>query len=70
MYFSSLGVLELLARIHPYRFDPNSKYASLTVSLAGMFSVERSEGEPDERLARFVGRGDMEPLLNTPLLST
>ena len=60
---------EFLARLHPYRDDENGEYAVHRFSLSqGVFYRER-EGEPCRLLARYVGRGDMRPLLNLPELS-
>ncbi|MBF0333384.1 MAG: ThiF family adenylyltransferase [Alphaproteobacteria bacterium] len=69
MFFSALAVLELLARLHPYRDDPNAECAGQTISLTGGFWLRRAEAPIDEGLARHVGRGDMVPFLGMPFLA-
>jgi hypothetical protein len=69
MQVASLGVNEFLARIHPYRDDPNAHYAAHRVSLKqGEFISER-DGMPCSLLARHTGRGDVVPLLERPELT-
>lgn len=66
---ASLAISELLARIHPYRIDPNDHYAVTRVSLShGIFGYE-PDGEPCEVMGRHVGRGDVEPPLDWAELS-
>lgn len=66
---ASLAINELLARIHPYRSDPNECHAVTRVSLShGIFDHE-PDGEPCTVLARHAGRGDVAPLLDWPELS-
>ena len=66
---ASLAVNELLARLHPYRLDPNEEYAVHRLSLShGIYEHER-DGEPCSLLARHVGRGDVNPLLEWAELS-
>lgn len=67
---ASLAVNELLARLHPYRLDPNSEYAVVRVSLShGIFDRE-ADGAPCPVLSRHAGRGDVEPLLDWAELTT
>lgn len=66
---ASLAVNELLARIHPYRIDPNKDFSIHRVSLShGIYEYE-SGGEPCSVLSRHLGRGDMTPLLEWAELS-
>lgn len=66
---ASLAVNELLARLHPYRVDPNSEFAVVRISLShGIFDRE-PDGDPCSILARHVGRGDVEPLVEWTELS-
>lgn len=66
---ASLAVNEFLARLHPYRLDPNAEHAVTRISLShGIFEHE-ADGEPCAVLARHTGRGDVEPLLDWPELS-
>jgi len=71
MFLSSLAVHELLCRLHPYREEPNEKYARLEFSLAAMEFFPEYEREQDccEILRSLVGKGDVSPLLNLPALS-
>lgn len=64
MVASAAAVNELLARLHPYRFKPNSSFAIRRISLS---DPEASSDEPDGDVCpvmrRWVGVGDQEPLL-------
>lgn len=66
---ASLAVNELLARVHPYRDEPNAEFAVTRVSLTHGFLVREGDGDPCALLARHVGRGDAAPLLDWPELS-
>ncbi|RTL31968.1 MAG: ThiF family adenylyltransferase [Burkholderiales bacterium] len=66
---ASLAVNEVLARLHPYRLDANGFYNVTRVSLSHGFLTYEHDGEPCTVLARHVGRGDVEPLLDNPELS-
>ena len=60
---AALAVNEMLARLHSYREEPNSEFASVIFSLASMELIpEREEGMCDI-LAGSVGKGDVKPLL-------
>lgn len=66
---ASLAVSELLARLHPYRIDPNGEYAINRISLShGIFDHE-TDGSPCALLSRHMGRGDVEPPLDWAELS-
>lgn len=69
MLIASLGVNELLARLHPYRDDGNQGFAVFRFSLTQAQLYQEDDGEPCATLARHVGRGDMKPLLEMPELS-
>ena len=43
MLGSALAVDELLARLHPFREEPNSSYASVIFSLASMEMITEPE---------------------------
>lgn len=64
MTASAAAVNELLARLHPYRFKPNSTFAIRRISLS---DAEASSDEPDGEacpvMRRWVGVGDQEPFL-------
>jgi hypothetical protein len=67
---ASLAVCELLARLHPFRDDPNSTFAALRISLSHGIYEHESDGAPCSMLARNLGRGDVEPLLDWAELSS
>ncbi len=66
---ASLAVNELLARLHPFRLDPNADYAIHRLSLSHGIYEHEDDGEPCPVLARHVGRGDVSPLLDWAELS-
>jgi hypothetical protein len=63
MIASGLAVNELLARLHPYREEPNGAYAPVTFSLASMEFFYDAEEGICEILGAKVGFGDTGPLL-------
>lgn len=67
--FSGRYTREFLARLHPYRDEPNTEYASYMVSLNQGRIISEGEKEPCSILADKVGRGDVTPLLDNPELS-
>jgi hypothetical protein len=69
MFFAALAVNEFLARLHPYRNRPNGAYAELAGSLSEMQFYPEAEAAPCQILERHVGRGDIVPLLERPVLS-
>lgn len=69
MFAASLAVNEFLARLHPYREEPNKSYASVEFSLASMEFILESEEGICELLGGKVGIGDMTPLLGLMELS-
>ena len=64
MFAASLAVNEFLARLHPFREEPNATWAAVEFSLASMELF----GDPDEGICELmagnVGRGDVTPLLD------
>lgn len=68
MHYASLAVLELLARLHPYRAEPNGRYARYGSSLVNADLYSDGDGEPCRVLAREAGRGDVDPLLDMPAM--
>lgn len=70
LFFASLAVNELLARLHIYRDDENARYAINRFSLTQMQPYYENEAEACSVLARHVGRGDVTPFLDLPELST
>jgi len=63
MFAASLVVNELLARLHPYREEPNREYASVTFSLSSMELIPEPEEGQCGILHKHVGKGDTTPLL-------
>jgi len=63
MFGSSLAVNEFLARLHPFREEPNSEHAAVTFSLASMELLSDAEVGICPILSRSVGVGDRLPLL-------
>lgn len=68
MMFSSQAVTELLARLHPFKDQPNSYYSSIIYSVSGFLLLSEKEGEIDYELRSKVGRGSVEPILGSPML--
>lgn len=69
MNIASFAVLEFLARLHPYRDEPNSEYASymFSFSQAQLYTEPMNVSCPT--LVKHIGRGDVVPLLDSPELS-
>lgn len=67
---ASLAVNDFLARIHPYRSDDNDMFAVISLDLLNSRMIaDTPDGEPCAILYKWVGRGNMTPLLNRPALS-
>lgn len=66
---ASLAVNELLARIHPFRDDPNYEVAAYRVNLNEGVLLPEPETDACSILAPQAGRGDTCPLLDMPALS-
>jgi hypothetical protein len=69
MLYASMAVNEFLARIHPYRLDSNGDYAVYRFSLDQGELYKESDREVCPLLSKYVGRGDMKPLLDRSELS-
>ncbi len=69
MSLASLGVHELLARLHPFRDNPNGDYDHIQVDLAGMMMDFDSKPDPCSVFRSDVGKGDVRPLLGMLELS-
>lgn len=63
MLIASLGVNELLARLHPYREENNSKYDHVQVTLASMEIIPTSYDDKCDILGTEIGKGDQLPLV-------
>lgn len=69
MLLASLGVNELLGRLHPYRDDENYTYDHVEVSLADMTIFRDPKPDPCPIFKGDVGKGDTRPLLGLAELS-
>jgi hypothetical protein len=69
MQIAAIAVNDFLARLHPYRNDPNGKFAVQRVSLTDAYLQYENDGQPCAMLAKHVGRGDVTPLLDRPDLT-
>jgi hypothetical protein len=68
-FAASHAVNEMLARIHPFRRDPNREYRHQTFSLADGAWIRVEDGPPCPYLGKRTGRGDCRPLLDNPELA-
>lgn len=66
MQIAALGVTEMLARLHPFRDDPNREFAGITLCNSSMDLIHEPEGAPCRYFKPMVGRGDRAPLLGNP----
>jgi hypothetical protein len=69
MIIAAFAVSEFLARLHPYRDEPNSEYASYMISLSQARICSDRDREPCPTLVKHIGRGDVVPLLENSELS-
>lgn len=63
---ASIALNEFLARVHPFRLDPNRQFASTTVSLSQARLFHEPEPQPCPALYGKVGLGDRPVLLGLP----
>jgi len=70
MQLAAMAVNEFLARLHPYRSDGNDLFDSHRLSLKHGFTKAESHPVSCQLLMKYVGRGDMTPLLDMPSLSS
>ncbi|MBL1320846.1 MAG: ThiF family adenylyltransferase [Methylophaga sp.] len=70
-YASTLAVMEFLARIHDYRNEPNNLFAEQVFCFVNDFRERKSENDFNQapNLAKSLGRGDIELLLDMPEFS-
>ena len=69
MQVAATAVNEFLARIHPYRTVYNSEIDAVKIMYGECLTYPESLSEPCPFFAKFIGKGDIKPLLNTPELS-
>lgn len=65
MHLATVAVNDFLARLHPYREEPNSQVASIETSLSSFDTFTESEADYETcvMLQDKVGLGDIKPLL-------
>lgn len=64
MQVSSLGVLELLNRLHPFRTTPNEEVEVINIDMCEPAILSPSKPKSaDKSLEKYVGAGDYRPLL-------
>jgi len=66
---ASMAMNDFLARLHPYRNNPNSEVGSIYLNLREPRFMTEVDGEPDEGMSRWVGLGDITPILAMPSLA-
>ncbi len=67
--FSGYGVWEFLCRLHALRDDSNGSFASQRWSLTGGMTSAEVDGKRCQSVSRYLGHGDINPLLGLPELS-
>jgi hypothetical protein len=66
---AAIAVNELLARLHRFRISDNRDFAEVRAAFLHGEQYHDADNRPVPSASRDVGRGDVEPLLNTPELS-
>ena len=66
--YAGLAVTEMLARLHPFRDDPNRQFAQTCLSLNHGIIDTSAEGAPCKVINRYEGHGDMPRLLGIQAL--
>jgi len=69
MFYSSMAVNDFLARIHPFRIQANKECAIQRFVLSDPYFKNESADDIDPYFFKFVGRGEVYPLLGLPELS-
>jgi hypothetical protein len=69
MQVAATAVNEFLARLHPYRNIPNEEIDVIRILFGDCTSYGEAAAEPCPFFKRYVGKGDIEPLLDNPELS-
>lgn len=69
MQVASTAVNDFLARIHPFRNVPNAEIDAIKIDFADALSYPDRFPEPCPFFMKFIGKGDIEPLLNNAELS-
>ena len=64
MQIAAMAFNEFLARVHPYRVEPNSKYAQRRIVISDPeASMDMEDGEACRIFSKLTGLGDQQPLL-------
>lgn len=64
MQVASTAFNEFLARVHPYRVEPNSRYAQRRIVISDpAASLDIDEGDTCKVFAKHLAKGDQKPLL-------
>jgi len=69
MQMASTAVNEFLARLHPYRLDDNSDFATVRTSFIQGANYRQLDEAASGTFFRHIGKGDVRPLLSMPELS-
>jgi len=69
MQMASTAVNELLARLHPYRYDDNAESSILRTSFIQPKEYREGDCEPSGAFTAHLGKADVRPLLSMPELS-
>lgn len=69
MLHASILCLDFLARLHPFRYMPNSHFNHTIVDVTDWSIHYYSSAVDEDFLHKFIGRGDTRPLLGMPELS-
>ncbi|NJO24490.1 MAG: ThiF family adenylyltransferase [Bacteroidia bacterium] len=69
MQVAAAAVNEFLARLHPFRNVHNSDIDAVKIMFNDCVSYPESLPDPCPFFLKYVGKGDIEPLLNNPELS-
>lgn len=69
MQVAATAVNEFLARLHPYRNVDNQDIDIVRIMFGECMTYGEAQPEPCLFFSKFVGKGDIEPLLNNPELS-
>jgi hypothetical protein len=68
-FFAAVAVNDMLARLHPYRNLSNGDFATIAGNLAEVQFFNEPENNPCQLLLKYVGVGDIDPLLDRSSLS-
>lgn len=69
-FCATMAINEMLARLHPFRIDPNSDYRWQQFDIINSCWQAIPDTAPCPLLSKYAGRGQMTPLLNCSLIET